>query len=108
VLTSTMVDQTVFSVGYAQLPIDSTLAQRQQTQQEMASALAKAMGLPVPDKALAGEPFVLESPAAATPLIMYARVVLHHDVVMRQIVAGPPNELSAEIAQEFIRSLKLR
>ena len=107
VLASAMIDQTVFSVGHAQLPMDSTPLQRQDAQRAMATSLATAMGQPVTEQALAGEPFVLESPADKPPLVMYARVVLHHDVVMRQIAAGPPDELSPEIAQEFIRSLKL-
>lgn len=108
VLKSAMIDQTVFSVGHAQLPMDSTPAQRQQAQRAMATSLTSAMGYPVSEEALAGEPFVLKSPKTEAPLIMYARVVLHYDVVLRQIVAGPPDELSPEIAQEFIRSLKLR
>jgi len=108
VLTSATIDKTVFSVGYSQLPMDSTPAQRQEAQRAMATSLASAMGQPVPDEALAGEAFVLNSPEAQTPLVMHARVVLYYDVVIRQIAAGPRDELTPEIAQEFMRSFKIR
>ena len=108
VLTSTTIDKTVFSVGHSQLPMDSTPAQRQEAQRAMVTSLASALGQPVPDEAFEGKPFVLKSPEAQPPLVMYARVVLYHDVVIRQIAAGPMDELTPEIAQEFMRSFKIR
>lgn len=107
-LTSATIDKTVFSVGYSQLPMNSTPAQRQEAQRAMITSLASAMGQPVPDEAFAGEVFVLKSPEASTPLVMHARVVLYYDVVIRQIAAGPIDELTSEIAQEFMRSFKIR
>lgn len=107
-LTSATIDKTVFSVGYSQLPMDSTLSQRQEAQRSMITSLASAMGQTVPDEAFAGEAFVLKSPEAQTPLVMHARVVLYYDVVIRQIVAGPISELTPDIAQEFMRSFKIR
>ncbi len=107
-LTSATIDKTVFSVGYSQLPMNSTPAQRQEAQRAMITSLASAMGQPMPDEAFAGEVFVLKSPEASTPLVMHARVVLYYDVVIRQIAAGPIDELTSEIAQEFMRSFKIR
>jgi hypothetical protein len=88
--------------------MESTPAQRQEAQRAMVSSLASAMGQPVPDEAFAGEAFVLRSHDASPPLVMHARVVLYYDVVIRQIVAGPINELTSDIAQEFMRSFKIR
>jgi hypothetical protein len=107
-LTSATIDKTVFSVGYSQLPMDSTPAQRQEAQRAMVMSLASAMGQPLPEEAFAGEAFVLKSLEAQTPLVMHARVVLYYDVVIRQIAAGPIEELTPEIAQEFMRSFKIR
>ena len=107
-LTSATIDKTVFSVGYSQLPTESTPSQRQEAQRAMITSLASAMGQPVPVEAFAGEAFVLASPNAQTPLVMHARVVLYYDVVIRQIAAGPIGELTPEIAQEFMRSFKIR
>lgn len=107
-LTSATIDKTVFSVGYSQLPMDSTPAQRQEAQRAMAMSLASAMGQPLPEQAFAGEAFVLKSLEAQTPLVMHARVVLYYDVVIRQIAAGPIEDLTPEIAQEFMRSFKIR
>ncbi len=107
-LTSATIDKTVFSVGYSQLPMDSTPAQRQEAQRAMVTSLAIAMGQTVSEGAFAGEAFVLKSPEAQTPLVMHARVVLYYDVVIRQIAAGPTDELTPEIAQEFMRSFKIR
>ena len=107
-LTSATIDKTVFSIGYSQLPMESTPAQRQEAQRAMVSSLASAMSQPVPDEAFAGEAFVLRSPDASPPLVMHARVVLYYDVVIRQIAAGPINELTSDIAQEFMRSFKIR
>lgn len=108
VLTSTMIDQTVFSVGHSQLPMDSTPAQRKEAQRAMATSLASGMGQPIPAEAFDGKPFVLKSPETQPPLVMYARILLYYDVVIRQIVAGPLDELTPEIAQEFMRSFKIR
>lgn len=108
VMTSATVDQTVFSFGYAQLPLESTPEERVQAQQAMIKSLESGMSQSVGEQALAGETFVLRRQAGDTELVMHAKVVLYHDVVMQQIVAGPPEELSQELADEFMRSLAMR
>jgi hypothetical protein len=39
---------------------------------------------------------------------MFAKVLVHYDVAMRVVASGPPQELTDELAGEFMRSLKLR
>lgn len=108
VLTSATVDQTVFSFGYAQLPLQSTAQERLQAQQAMIKSLEAGMSQPIGEQALAGEAFMLRRQAGDTELVMHAKVILYHDVVMQQIVAGPPAQLNQELADEFMRSLTMR
>ncbi len=108
VLTSATVDQTVFSFGYAQLPIDSTPEQREQAKRAVITSLEAGMDQSAGEAASAGEAFVMRRQADATELVMHAKVILYYDLVMQQIVAGPPDQLDQALADEFMRSLKMR
>lgn len=108
VLTSATVDQTVFSFGYAQLPMESTPAQRQQAQQAMIGSLEAGMNQSASDAATEGEAFVMRRQTDKGELVMHAKVILYHDLVMQQIVAGPPDQLDQGLADEFMRSLEMR
>lgn len=108
VLTSAKVDNTLFSFGYAQLPAGSTPAVREAVRQAMVDSLAAGMGKPPPASAQDGAVFQLVSANDRAPLVVFARVVLHHDVVMRLVASGPPQELTPTLGNEFMRSLALR
>lgn len=108
VLTSAKVDDSLFSFGYAQLPLESTPPAREAARQALIDSLAKGMGQVAPDSAKEGAVFKLESAQGESPLVVFARVVLHYDVVMRVVASGPPGELTDEIARDFMRSLVLR
>jgi len=66
------------------------------------------MGQSAGEAASAGEAFVMRRQADATELVMHAKVILYYDLVMQQIVAGPPDQLDQALADEFMRSLKIR
>jgi hypothetical protein len=108
VLTSAKVDDSLFSFGYAQLPPESARPAREAARQALIDSLAKGMGQEAPASAQEGTVFKLVSAQGESPLVVFARVVLHHDVVMRVVASGPPTELTDEIAREFMRSLVLR
>jgi len=108
VLTSAKVDDSLFSFGYAQLPLESEPPARDAARQALIDSLAKGMGQAVPASAQEGKVFKLESAQGEAPLVVFARVLLHHDVVMRVVASGPPEELTDEIARDFMRSLVLR
>ena len=107
-LTSAKVDDSLFSFGYAQLPPESALPAREAARQALIDSLAKGMGQEAPASAQEGTVFKLESLQGESPLVVFARVLLHRDVVMRVVASGPPEELTEEIAREFMRSLVLR
>lgn len=108
VLTSSKVDNTLFSFGYARLPADSDVAAREAVRQAMVDSLASGMGQPAPAMAQDGSAFRLVSLDGRAPLVVFARVLLHHDVVMRLVASGPPQELTDALGAEFMRSLALR
>jgi len=108
VLTSATVDQTVFSFGYAQLPIDSTPEQREQAQRALIDSLEAGMNQSGGEAAATGEAFVMRRQTDKGELVMHAKVLLYYDLVMQQIVAGPPDQLDQPLADEFMRSLEMR
>jgi hypothetical protein len=108
VLTTTEVNDTVFSIGWAQLPLQSTSEQRQAAQAALVESLAASMDQPVPEIAMTGEMFRLESARDGKALAMVARVLVHYDVAMRVVATGPPELLTEEVSQNFIRSLELK
>lgn len=108
VLTSADVNDVVFSVGWAQLPMQSTSEQRQAAQRALVESLAATMGQPAPPTAFESDVFRLETNRSGKPLAMVARVLVHYDIVMRVVASGPPDVLTDELATEFMRSLKLR
>lgn len=108
VLTSTDVNDVVFSIGWAQLPLQSTPEQRQSAQRLLVDSLAATMSQPAPTDAYAGEVFRLESNRDGRSLAMVAKVLVHYDIVMRVVATGPPDLLTEELQTEFMRSLKLR
>lgn len=108
VLTTTEVNDTVFSIGWAQLPTQSTDEQRQAAQTSLVNSLAATMDQPAPDIAMTGEMFRLETTRDGDTLAMVARVLVHYDVAMRVVATGPPDLLTEEVSQNFIRSLELK
>lgn len=108
VLTTTEVNDTVFSIGWAQLPLQSTSEQRKAAQAALVESLAASMDQPAPEIAMAGEMFRLESARDGKALAMVARVLVHYDVAMRVVATGPPELLTEEVSQNFIRSLELK
>jgi len=108
VLTTTEVNDTVFSIGWAQLPLQSTAEQRQAAQAALVESLAASMDQPAPEIAMTGEMFRLESARDGKALAMVARVLVHYDVAMRVVATGPPDLLTEEVSQNFIRSLELK
>jgi hypothetical protein len=107
VLTTTEVNDTVFSIGWAQLPLQSTPEQRVAAQQALVDSLAASMGQRAPAIAMSGEMFRLETERDGQALAMVARVLVHYDVAMRVVATGPPDLLTQEVSQAFMRSLKL-
>lgn len=108
VLTSTDVNDVVFSIGWAQLPAQSTNEQRQGAANVLVDSLAASMGEPAPPAAYEAEVFRLQSSRDGKSLTMVARVLVHYDIVMRVVTSGPPDVLTDELATEFMRSLKLQ
>lgn len=108
VLTSADVNDVVFSVGWAQLPTQSTPEQRVAAQRALTDSLAASIGQPAPSRAYEAEVFRLESSRDGRSLAIVARVLVHYDIVMRVVASGPPDVLTEDLAQEFMRSLKLR
>ena len=108
VLTTTEVNDTVFSIGWAQLPTQSTPEQRQAAQKALVDSLAATMGQPAPDIAMSGEMFRLERTYEGQAIAMVARVLVHYDVAMRVVATGPPDMLTQEVEQAFMRSLELK
>lgn len=108
VLTSADVNDVVFSIGWAQLPLQSTPEQRQAAQRTLVESLAASMGKPAPASAYGAEVFRLETSRDGRSLAMVARVLVHYDIVMRVVASGSPDVLTDELATEFMRSLKLR
>lgn len=108
VLTTAEVNEVVFSIGWAQLPAQSTPEQRKAAQRTLVDSLAASMSKPAPASAYEADVFRLETSRDGRALAMVARVLVHYDIVMRVVVSGPPDELTQDLAQEFMRSLKLR
>ena len=108
VLTSADVNDVVFSIGWAQLPAQSTSEQRQAAQRTLVDTLATSVGQAAPATAMQSEVFRLETNRDGKSLAMVARVLVHYDIVMRVVASGPPDVLTEELAGEFMRSLKLR
>ena len=108
VLTSTEVNDTVFSIGWAQLPMQSTPEQRVAAQQALVDSLAASMGQAAPPIAMSGEMFRMQTQRDGQALDMVARVLVHYDVAMRVVATGHPDLLTQEVSQAFMRSLKLK
>jgi len=108
VLTKSKANDTVFSIGWAQLPLQSAPDQRVAAQKALVDSLASSMKQDAPPEAYAGQTFRVETSSADQSLAMVARVLLRYDVVMRVVASGPPDKLTDEVAQEFMRSLRLR
>ncbi|MCD8505234.1 MAG: hypothetical protein LRY53_03180 [Burkholderiaceae bacterium] len=108
VLTSTDVNDVVFSIGWAQLPMQSTPEQREAAKQSLVDSLAASIGKSPPDSAYNAEVFRLENNRDGKSLALVAKVLVHYDIVMRVVASGPPDVLTDGLANEFMRSLKLR
>lgn len=108
VLTSADVNDVVFSIGWAQLPTQSTAKQRQSAQRALVDSLAASMGQAAPAQAYEAEVFRLQTDRDGRALALVARVLVQYDIVMRLVASGPPEVLTEELATEFMRSLKLR
>ncbi|UOD50232.1 hypothetical protein [Orrella daihaiensis] len=108
VLTSADVNDVVFSIGWAQLPTQSTAEQRQSAQRALVDSLATSMGQVAPAQAYEAEVFRLQTDRDGRTLALVARVLVQYDIVMRVVASGPPEVLTEELATEFMRSLKLR
>ena len=108
VLSGTEVKNTVFSVGHARLPGKTTETERVAVKRALVDSLASGMSQNAPEQAYQGEVFRLEAQVSDRSLVMFARVLVHYDVAMRVVASGPPQELTDELAGEFMRSLKLR
>jgi hypothetical protein len=107
-LTTTQVNDIVFSAGYAQLPADRTQQQVLEVRKALVQTLAASVGQQAPPQAYESEVFRLEADTTGQPLVMVARVLVHHDVALRVVASGPPEVLTDEIAKEFMQSLRLR
>jgi len=107
-LTSSAVGQAVFSVGFIALPESLSQEKSQALVKTMVSALAARAGKQVPESALKGEIFTLETVVAKKPSLMMARVVVHRGMLIQVVVSGPKQSLSNENALEFVRSLRLK
>lgn len=107
-LTSAEANDTLFSFGYAQLPQGHTPAQAKAVQRALVDSLAASMGRSAPPEAYEGKQFRLASDVRGQSLFMVARVLVHHDIAMRVVASGPPDRLTDDVAQEFMRSLVLR
>lgn len=108
VLSGTEVQNTIFSVGHAQLPLDTSEAQRQAVQRSLVDSLVAGIGQDAPLAAYEGQAFTLEVQAPDMSMRMFARVLIHYDVAIRVVAWGPSESLTNEIGQEFMRSLRLR
>ncbi len=108
VLAGTQVQDTIFSVGHAQLPMDTSEAQRQAVQRSLVDSLTAGIGQQAPLAAYEGEAFTLQAQARDMPMTMFAQVLIHYDVAIRVVAWGPSDSLTNEIGQEFMRSLRLR
>lgn len=108
VLSSADVNDVVFSIGWAQLPAQSSATERKAAQRSLIDSLASSMGQPAPPQAYEAEVFRLRSDRQGRSLAMVARVLVHYDIVMRIVASGPPDVLTEELATEFMRSLTLR
>lgn len=107
-LTSAEARDTLFSMGYATLPDSGTAMQTKAVQKALVDSLAASMGQSAPETAYAGDVFRIESDARGKPLAMVARVLIHRNLAIRVVASGPPELLTDAVAQEFMRSLKLR
>lgn len=108
VLSGTEVQNTIFSVGHAQLPLDTSEAQRQAVQRSLVDSLVAGIGQEAPLAAYEGQAFTLEAQAPDMSMRMFAQVLIHYDVAIRVVAWGPSESLTNEIGQEFMRSLRLR
>lgn len=108
VLTSADANDVVFSIGWAQLPLQTTVEQRLAAQRSLVDSLAASMGQPAPAQAYEAQAFRLQSTRDGRSLALAARVLVHYDIVMRVVASGPPDVLTEELATEFMRSLTLR
>lgn len=108
VLTSADVNDVVFSIGWAQMPLQSTAEQRQAAQRALVDSLAGSIGQAVPASAYEAEVFRLDTTGQGRSLAVVARVLVHYDIVMRVVATGPPDVLTDELANEFMRSLRLK
>lgn len=108
VLTGTEVKGTVFAIGYARLPAEITPHEKQSVQRALVDSLAASMSQVAPEQAYQGEVFRMERTVGDRTVVTVARALVHYDVAIRVMASGPPQELTEEIAHEFMRSLKLR
>lgn len=107
-VTSARVDQNIFAVGYARLPVDTSVSQKQAVATAMTDSLAHSLGATVDQGGREGRPFIIRSQQGETPLLVVARVVEHRDLVVRMMASGPADALPEEMAMTFIESLSLR
>lgn len=106
-LTSASVNQNLFAVGFAPLPDTLSATQQDSIRRSLLKTLARNVGATLPESAAKGEPFTLES-AAARPVRMVARVVIHRGYLFQFIATGPPADLKEQVTHEFMRSIVLR
>ena len=108
VLSGTEVKRTVFAIGYARLPQQTTALERESVQRALVDSLAAGMNQTAPPEAYSGDVFRMQRTVGDRTVVTVARVLVHHDVAIRVVASGPPQELTEPIAHEFMRSLKLR
>ena len=107
-MTSSAVEQAVFSVGFMPIPEAISQEKSKALVNKFVSALAVRAGKLAPESAQAGEIFTLETSVANQSSLMMARVVVHRGMLIQVVVSGPKQSLSKENALEFVRSLRLK
>ncbi|HBI83969.1 hypothetical protein G3I67_13250 [Orrella sp. NBD-18] len=111
-LTSSIVGQSVFSVGYLKLPSDWSVGATDRLIKGMVDSLmSRSSREPDSDliaKAIKGDVFEVQATVGQQPSRMMAKIFVHQGVLLQVVVSGPAKELSAENAKEFMRSLTLK
>jgi len=107
-LTSAAVDQAVFAVGYAPVSVTAESSQGRALVRAFVAALATRVGHDVPEQALAGDVFEIETTVAGQASRLMGRVLIYRGMLIQAVVSGPKKTLSRENAVEFMRSLVLR
>lgn len=107
-LTSADANDIVFSFGAARLPAGTSSDKAKTVQRLLVDTLVASVGQAAPAAAYDGQVFRVEANAQGRSLAIVARVLIHRDMALRVVASGPPDVLTDEVADEFMRSLKLR